>query len=115
MLEGRLSAGPRKACERRRRTDAAMKAGETFDGAPGEAREGGDRRGPERALPLGWRTGRTVKIKAGLARRPLRKLLPRPVPDLTGRRWEKSQRRLSFWAAPSPAFRCGLDRTSVCP
>ncbi|AZO28831.1 MULTISPECIES: hypothetical protein [unclassified Mesorhizobium] len=27
----------------------------------------------------------------------LRKLLPRLVPDLTGRRWEKSQRRLSFW------------------
>lgn len=26
----------------------------------------------------------------------LRKLLPRLVPDLTGRRWEKSQRRLSF-------------------
>lgn len=65
-----MSAGPRKACERRRRTDAAMKAGETFDGALGEARKGGDRRGLERALPRGVATGRTVKIKAGLARRP---------------------------------------------
>jgi hypothetical protein len=26
----------------------------TFDGTLGEARKGEDRRGPERALPLGW-------------------------------------------------------------
>ncbi|WP_176479079.1 hypothetical protein [Mesorhizobium sp. WSM3860] len=32
-----------------------MKAGETFDGALGEARKGGDRRGLERTLPFGWR------------------------------------------------------------
>lgn len=59
---------PRKACERRRRTDAAMKAGETFDGAPAK---------PARVeIGVVWNgrclrvaTGRTVKIKAGLARR----------------------------------------------
>ncbi|MET3581644.1 hypothetical protein ABID19_004695 [Mesorhizobium robiniae] len=56
-----------------------------------------DWRGPERTLLSGsdWQD-RQHQGRHGATS--LRKLLPRPCPDLTGRRWEKSRRRLSFWA-----------------
>jgi hypothetical protein len=44
-----------------------MKDGKTFDGTLSEARKGGERRGLERPC-LRVATGRTVKIKADLAR-----------------------------------------------
>ena len=67
--------GPRKACERQRRTDAAMKDGKTFDGTLSEARKGGERRGLERASPSGgdWQ-GRQNQGRHGATS--LGKLLP---------------------------------------
>lgn len=63
-----MRAGPRKACERRRRTEAAMKAVK-----PSMARRAKPARAETGVVWNGRRprvaTGRTVKIKAGLARR----------------------------------------------
>jgi hypothetical protein len=85
-----------------------------------------DWRGPERTLPSGsgWQD-RQHQGRHGATS--LRKLLPQPCPDLTGRRWEKSRRRLSFiaisamlWARLQPTpdtfgrarLRCPTARSS---
>ena len=125
---------PRKACQRRRRTDAAMKAGKNLRWHAGRRlacwRDGCRRGRGKRANADGGPMLAMKAVKPSMARwakparveisvvwngrcpsggdwqdrqnqgRPgattLRKLLPRLVPDLTGRRWERSQRRLSF-------------------
>ena len=90
----RRSTGPREACERLRRTDAAMKSGQELrwrvSGSFGRSR-----RGSADAKPSG--SARPDRSKSRPVRRPaLGWRRHHQGTDLTGRRWEKSRRRLSL-------------------
>jgi hypothetical protein len=95
------TTGPRKACERLRRTDAAMKDGKNLRWRAGRSLQGWRLARSRTDAALGrWLAGPSTSRPAW--RDVLRKLLPRPCPDLTGRRWEKSRRRLSLGSSRYP-------------
>jgi hypothetical protein len=75
----------------------AMKAGKVLRWRTAQGPQGFGRCGPGTGAASGRRLAGAVKIKAGMARRPS-DVAAATDPDLTGRRWEKSRRRLSFGA-----------------
>lgn len=87
---------PRKACQRRRRTDAAMKAGKNLRWHAGRSPQGWRSAWSGTGAALGWRLAGPSKSRLAW-RDDFTEVAALTGSDLTGRRWEKSRRRLSFW------------------
>jgi len=86
---------PRKACQRRRRTDAAMKAGKNLRWHAGRSPQGWRSAWSGTGAALGWRLAGPSKSRLAW-RDDFTEVAALTGSDLTGRRWEKSRRRLSF-------------------